>query len=315
MLVGKWVRYSSLVRHQVKMSSTKALVCRPSAGKNHLSIEQVPIPSLKPHQVLVRNIAAAQNPTDIKSFDLNRFGDGAILGCDLCGHVEELGADVTRIQRGDRVGGFVLGGRPKCLGAYSSYTVVEEAFCFKVPEAISSEAAATLPLALTTAWLALLSPYSLGIDRGEREKNQLLIWGGSTSVGQYAIQIARHFGFRFATTCTNAAAVKALGAEHVFNYRSPTVIEDIKETLPEITYVLDCVGNETSSAQASSAVREAGGILCTIQPGKRNTENVKKSVQVKDVVVFTAFFEEINAGALHIPVSRQEASILYLLPS
>jgi hypothetical protein len=41
----------------------------------------------------------------------------------------------------------------------------------------------------------------------------------------------------------------------------------------------------------------------------------KKSVQVKDVVVFTAFFEEINAGALHIPVRRQEASILYLLPS
>ena len=59
------------------MSSAKALVCHPSAGKNHFTLEDVPIPALKPNEVLVRIIAAAQNPTDIKGFDLNRFGDGA----------------------------------------------------------------------------------------------------------------------------------------------------------------------------------------------------------------------------------------------
>jgi len=288
------------------MAVAKALVCHPSAGKNHFALEKVPIPALKPHEVLVRIITAAQNPTDIKGFDLNRFGDGAILGCDLCGQVEELGPDVTQLKRGDRIAAFVRGGRPGCLGAYATHSVVDQAVAFKVPDNISSPAAATVPLALTTAWLALLSPHSLGIDRNKGEKIHLLIWGGSTSVGQYAIQIARHFGFQFATTCSNTKVVKALGAEYVFDYRSQTVIEDIKKILPTITYVLDCVGNEVSSTQASTAVCEVGGVLCTIQPGKTNTQNVEKRVNVTDVVVFTAFFEDIKFGP-HYTLRKREA--------
>lgn len=260
------------------------------------------IPSFQPHEVLVRISVVAQNPTDIKSFDGNRFGDGAVLGCDFCGRVEDVGAEVTRVKRGDRVAGFVGGGQTKGIGAYATYTVTDQRFCFKVPDAISSEAAATVPLALTTAWLAILSPWSLGIDRSKGAKNQILIWGGSSSVGQYAIQIAKYFGFQFATTCTNTEIVKRLGAEHVFNYNSASVVEDIRKTLPDITYVLDCIGNQTSSAQASGVVCDAGGVLCTVQPGKLFTENVAARVRTTDVIVFTAFFKEIRAGPFHIPV-------------
>ncbi|KAF2491268.1 GroES-like protein [Lophium mytilinum] len=288
------------------MSVAKALVCRPLDGQNHLALEDVPIPALQPQEVLVRISATAQNPTDIKSFDQNRFGDGALLGCDFCGHVESVGGDVIEVKDGDRVAGLVQGGRPWCLGAYATHTIVKQAFCFKVPGSISSTAAATVPLALATAWLALLSPYSLGIDRTAADQIQLLIWGGSTSVGQYAIQIARRFGFRFATTCRNKDIVEALGAKFVYDYRSPTVIGDIKTALPGITYVLDCVGNETSSAQASSAVCDSGGALCTIQPMKVNTQNVEKRVKVTDVVVFTAFFDDLVLGPVKIPKRKED---------
>jgi len=53
-------------------STSKALVCRKTDGQNRLSLEEVPLPSLKPQQVLVRTLAVAQNPTDVKSFDLDR---------------------------------------------------------------------------------------------------------------------------------------------------------------------------------------------------------------------------------------------------
>jgi NADPH:quinone reductase-like Zn-dependent oxidoreductase len=131
---------------------------------------------------------------------------------------------------------------------------------------MSSEAAATIPLALTTAWLAMLSSHSLGMDRSKGDANQLLIWGGNSSVGQYAIQIAKYFGFQFATTCTNSEIVKDyLGvSKRVFNYRSPTVVEDIKKSLPAITYVFDCIGTETSSVQASKT-----SLRCWRCPGDR----------------------------------------------
>ena len=299
--------YNLLPRDSLLISrrmSTQALVTR-WMGKNFLEPEEVKLPALGPKQLLAKVIAAAQNPTDIKSFDQNRFGSGAMLGCDICGSVEEVGSEVTRFKQGDRIAGLLMQGRTTQPGAYAKHTIAEEGLSFKVAEGITSEEAATVPLACNTAWLALLSPYSLGIDRTKSKNTQLLIWGGSSSVGQYAIQIANLLGFQFATTCRNRQVVESLGAEHVFDYTSKTVVEEIKKTLPNITYVLDCIGTEESSALASETVAEAGGKLCTIQPGKRNTGKVAARVDVTDVLVFTAFHEELNYGKVTV-ASRQE---------
>lgn len=91
--------------------TTKALVCRPN-GENRLSLEDVPLPSPQPTQILTRILTAAQNPTDIKSFDMNRFGAGAMLGCDFCGLVEEVGSKVTRFGKGDRIAGLLMRKNP-----------------------------------------------------------------------------------------------------------------------------------------------------------------------------------------------------------
>jgi NADPH:quinone reductase-like Zn-dependent oxidoreductase len=161
--------------------------------------------------------------------------------------------------------------------------------------------------------LALLSPYSLGIDRTKAKDVELLIWGGSSSVGQYAIQVAKLLGFQFATTCRNRKVVESLGAEHVFDYTSKTVVEDIKKTLPNIKYVLDCIGTEESSSLARQTVVEAGGKLCTIQPGKRNTEKVADRVEVSDVLVFTAFYEELNYGKVTVAVRKEDRDLSHEL--
>ena len=91
-------------------------------------------------------------------------------------------------------------------------------------------------------------------------------------------------------------------SKHVFNYRSPTVVEDIKKSLPAITYVFDCIGTETSSVQASKTVPDAGGVLVTVRPGRAFTENIEPRVRATDVIVWTAFFKEIKYRGLHYPV-------------
>ena len=292
--------------------STQALVTR-WTDKNSLVREDVKLPALASSQLLLKVIAAAQNPSDIKSLDQDRFGPGAMLGMDVCGTVEKVGSKVTRFRKGDRIASLLMQGRTTQPGAYARHTIAEEGVSFRVPENLSSEEAATVPVACNTAWLALLSSHSLGIDRTKAKDIQLLIWGGASSVGQYAVQIAKLFGIRFATTCRNRKVLESLGAENVFDYTSETVVEDIKKTLPNITYVLDCIGSEESSMLASQTVVAAGGKLCTMVPGKRTAGKVEKRVEVSDVLVFTALFKEMSYGQFTVAVREEDRDLSHEL--
>lgn len=70
-------------------------------------------------------------------------------------------------------------GEIKGLGAYSQYTLADENISFKVPPTLSRAEAATIPLAATTAWLALFSNGCLNVDRKSGEGTTVLVWGGS----------------------------------------------------------------------------------------------------------------------------------------
>ncbi|KAL1617920.1 Zinc-binding oxidoreductase alcohol dehydrogenase [Neofusicoccum ribis] len=111
-----------------------------------------------------------------------------------------------------------------------------------------------------------------------------LVWGAS--VGQYAIQEAAKYQLRIVTTCSpkHFDTVKKFGAHHVFDYRSQGVVEQIKSAAPDLKYVFDTIGSRSSSGLASQAVRSTGGTLCTVRPGKANTEDVDSSVEVTDVL-------------------------------
>lgn len=93
-----------------------------------------------------------------------------------------------------------------------------------------------------------------------------------------------------------------MGADYVFDYRDPDVVDKIKSQVPNIGHVFDCIGTGTSSTQASQAVRAEGGLLCTVRPGKANTENVERRVQVTDVLVWTAFLKDHQYREFKWPV-------------
>ncbi|KAH6888542.1 chaperonin 10-like protein [Thelonectria olida] len=291
------------------MVESKALVAEVADGASPRLVQKtVQLPDLASNQVLVKVSAVAQNPTDVQAFDTNAFGDGTVLGCDFAGTVEEVGSSVTRVSKGDIIAGLIWGGEVKGLGAYSEYTIADERICFKVPLDITLPEAATMLLAALTAYLALFSKDSLNIDATSESNTSLLIWGGSSSVGLYAIQIAELFRFKIVTTCSphHFEHVQSRGVQHVFDYRDPEVVQKIKAAVPGIKYVFDTIGNDTSSVLGSQTIDEGGGTLCTVRPGKAFTEGVSKQTKVTDVLVWTAFLKEHRYREYYWPPNERD---------
>lgn len=123
------------------------------------------------------------------------------------------------------------------------------------------------------------------------------------SVGLYAIQLAALYGMNVITTCSprHENLVRSYGAKHVFDYREEEIASKIKQAAPDIQYTFDTIGNESSSTISSLAMR--GGKLCTVRPGKANTDKVASSIAVSDVLVWTAFLKDHRYGSFHWPVS------------
>lgn len=113
------------------------------------------------------------------------------------------------------------------------------------------------------------------------------------------------YGFNIITTCSprNFDLVKKLGATHVFDYNDSDVVDKIKEVAPDLEHTFDTIGSKDSSTQASQAITSKGGILCTVRPGKANTENVAKHVKITDVLVWTAFLKDHQYKEFHWPVN------------
>ena len=222
----------------------------------NLAVPDLPSPS----HLLVRLHAAGVNPIDTKVRKLHTYYPNnlpAILGCDGAGVVEAAGGSVTRFKPGDEVYFFNngLGSDP---GTYAEYTVVHEDHVAAKPGNISMEEAAAAPLALITAWEALM-------DRGQlKDGHTVLIHAGAGGVGHIAIQLARNAGAFVATTVSNAIKaefVTSLGAELAINYTT----EDFADAVLDWTdgmgvkLVLDTVGGPTFCRSFAARKCTAGG--------------------------------------------------------
>ncbi|KAK1712205.1 uncharacterized protein BDZ83DRAFT_723700 [Colletotrichum acutatum] len=258
-------------------------------------------------QVYVSVEWAAFNPTDRLALDVDAFGDGAVLGCDFVGTVTQAHTNVSRLQVGDRIAALVWGAFLINLELHRSYCIADERISFKVPNTVESSKASAVPLAANTTYLALFSEDCLGFSRDVSiTKPPVLIWGGSSVVGYFAIQLAKLHGYPVATTCSphNFDYVKNAGATHVFDYNDADVVMKLQTVVPTLSHIFDTIGNASSSAMAAAALHGRAGVLCTVRPGKANTEEVPSNIKVTDVFVFTAFpTAHTYRGLVHWPVS------------
>jgi NADPH:quinone reductase-like Zn-dependent oxidoreductase len=213
-------------------------------GPKHarLEVAEAPYSSPDAHQVVVRNHAVAINPVD---WILQVVGDVIypwlkypfVIGEDVAGEVVEVGSAVTRFKIGDRVLGLAVGTdrdtNTAAEGAFQHYTVLMERLVAPIPANMAYESAAVLPLGLATAACGLFQTDQLALQHPSANPiltgKTLLVWGGSTSVGSNAIQLAVAAGYEVIATASpqNFEYVTRLGASRVFDYSSPTVDDDI----------------------------------------------------------------------------------------
>jgi len=199
----------------------KAIVYHNYGSPDVLRLEEVPKPTPKDNEVLIKVHAASVNYIDWQiltgeSFFLRMTTLGPfkpkhkILGDDLAGRVEAVGKDVKLFQPGDEVFGLCN------HGAFAEYRCVAEdkgRLAIK-PASVSFEEAAAVPEAAITALNGLR-------DKGQIQSGQrVLINGASGGVGTFAVQIAKSYGAEVTAVCSTSKLdfVRSIGADNAIDY-------------------------------------------------------------------------------------------------
>lgn len=244
----------------------KAMLMTAAGGADVLQMRDIDMPELpSPQHIRVKLVAAGINPIDTKLRKNPAFYPDklpCILGCDGAGIVESIGTEVTRFKVGEEVY-FFNGGLGNEIGTYAEYTVVHQDYAAFTPRHATLEESAGLPLALITAWEALL-------DRGNLLEGQtVLIHGAAGGVGHLAVQIAKQAGATVLATVgtrDKAAWVTSLGADRVFVYNDVDFATAVLDWTKGngVDLVFDTVGGETF-CRSFACTRVYGRIVSLLQ--------------------------------------------------
>jgi NADPH:quinone reductase-like Zn-dependent oxidoreductase len=245
------------------MTTMKAVRIHTYGGPDVLVYEDAPRPTAGDGEVLIRVHASSVNPFDCAV----RAGymDGyfhyklpLVLGSDVSGVVEAIGAGVTDFAPGAEVYG--RGGVFRD-GANAEYVVVFATDVATKPQSLDHLHAAALPHVTLTAWQALIEMAQLSAGQ------TVLIHGAAGGVGHIAVQLAHWRGAKvIGTASTNLDVLRDLGVEQIIDY-SQTPFESVAH---DVDVVLDTMGGEVQ--QRSYAVLKPGGwLLSLVQPPSEET--------------------------------------------
>jgi NADPH:quinone reductase-like Zn-dependent oxidoreductase len=241
----------------------KAIAINEFGGRDTLQLMNLPVPEIKPGEILVKVKAAGINPVDWKIRegyikDLFPYEFPIILGWDAAGIVEQAGPAVTRFRQGDEI--FAYCRKPMVQGgAYAEYIVLEEEHAAIKPKNISFEEAASIPLAALTAYQSLFD--AAKINPGET----VLIHAAAGGVGGFGVQLAKDHGAVVWGTASgrNEEYVQDLGATQVVDYNHVDFRNSVRSEYPDgVDVVFDCVGGEV--LEKSADIVNKGGRLISI---------------------------------------------------
>jgi NADPH:quinone reductase-like Zn-dependent oxidoreductase len=276
-----------------------------------LRLEEVERPVPADDEVLVRIHATTVNRTDTglrsAEFFISRLFTGLlrprnrILGMELAGEVEAVGAAVTEFQVGDQV----FGG--KGSGAHAEFVCIRESAPLALkPAAMSFDEAAAVFDGLSLALVCLETA-------GPLAGRSVLIFGASGSVGTSAVQLARHFGAQVTAVCRtkNVGLIRSLGADEVIDYTQ----EDFTKNGRRYDVIFDSVGKHSFRRSRRSLKR--GGtfietdlgfmwhvpllLLATRWIGSRNLKMGIARYQKKDLLFLK---DLIEAGEYRAVIDR-----------
>jgi NADPH2:quinone reductase len=242
----------------------RAMIIREFGGPEVFEAAEIEKPTPGPGEVLVRMAATSVNPVDHK---LRKLGPPiaaelpAVLGCDVCGEVTEVGEGVTEFNPGDMVFGCA-GGVRGMPGTYAEWIAADARLLARVPAGLSPREAAALPLVTITAWEGL-------IDRAKLQAGEsVLVLGGTGGVGHVAVQLAKSVGAVVTASVSSerkAEIARSLGAEAVWNHREEPLAECLRRQTAGHGFdvVYDATGT-MDFARAFEAARLNGQVISIV---------------------------------------------------
>jgi NADPH:quinone reductase-like Zn-dependent oxidoreductase len=289
----------------VNAMTMKAIVAHEYGGPEVLKLEEVPVPTPKEDEMLVKVFAAGVNSFDgaLRSGKYAKVFQTQLPwhpGYDIAGIVDKIGGKVTKFKVGDAVYAFISF---RTGGGYAEYALAKESDAALKPAAINFLEAAGVPSVALTAWQAL-------VDKANVQSGQtVLIHGASGGVGMCAIPIAKIRGAKvFATASTaNQDFLKQVGADVAIDYKTQR-FEDIAK---DVDVVIDGVGGETLAR--SYPIVKKGGIVVTLTGRIDQTELDKYGIRGASVEVENNGDELAQIGKL-IAEGKIKVSIAETFP-
>jgi NADPH:quinone reductase-like Zn-dependent oxidoreductase len=269
----------------------KAIRVHEFGGPEVLRYETVPVPALKPGEVLVRVRAVGINPPDWylrDGYERQRLPADmrpsiplpAIPGSDVSGVVEAVASDVQGFSVGDEVFGMLRFPSYGDSAAYAEYVAAPASDVGHKPAGIDHVQAAAVPMSGLTAWQFLIE---LGHDEPNPLQPQMhrpvpldgktvLINGAAGGVGHIAVQLAKWKGAKVIAVASAAhgSFLRQLGADDVIDYTTARP----EEVVRDVDLVLDTLGGPTTSRFLATLKR--GGALFPVFPGFADADQAAK---------------------------------------
>lgn len=292
----------------------KAAVYYETGGPDVLAYEDVPDPECGSGDVKIDVKAVSIEGGDVLNRGYGEKPNGAfVVGYTAAGVVTEVGSEVTKLRVGDRVA-TVAG-----AGSHAEQRVVSALTCWTLPDSVSFEQGACVPVTCGTAHEGLFE--FGGLQAGET----VLVQGGAGGVGIAAIQLAKEAGAHVYATASadeRLAKLTELGLDAGINYAATNLVEEVMRLTDKrgVNLVLDPVGGhvlEQSIAAAGhrgrivsvgTASRDFSKINMTgLAPGNKSLTGVFLGAEMatpRVQGVIASLLDKIAEGALHVPIDR-----------
>ncbi|MDB4967662.1 MAG: Alcohol dehydrogenase zinc-binding domain protein [Myxococcales bacterium] len=268
----------------------RAVTLRSHGGPEVLTLEELPSPTAGPGQVRVRVAAVAMNHLDVwvrKGLPHLKLEYPFLLGADVAGTVDQVGAGVVGVDEGDEIvvnPGHSCGRCRECLsgrdnlcrhyrlmgedisGGYAEQIVVPAQNVVPRPKSVTVEQAAAVPVTFLTAWQMLTrkAPVKPGDD--------VLVIAAGSGVGVAAVQIAKLHGARVIATASSDEKLeraRALGADEVINHKSQDLVAEVKRLTGKrgVDIIFEHVGAEVWPKLILAAARGGRIVTCGATSG------------------------------------------------
>ncbi len=234
----------------------RAVILKKQGGVENFEMSTVPIPEIKPDEVLIKTRAISINPADAIVRENENvswiFGDKRplILGWDVSGEVVAVGSDVQQYKKGDEVFGVIR--HPGIGRTYAEYVAAPAADIALKPANVTHQQAA----AATLAALTVLQPMrKVGVKKGDR----VLITAAGGGVGHFAVQLAKYYGAYVIALASGAKKdfVMSLGADEFIDYQS----QSFEKELHNIDLVVHAVRTEGHLLRSLEVIKKGGTLI------------------------------------------------------